>query len=1081
MPIIGNFPTGGAGSGLTGQKVQVVAKDKIKLGNMVYTVSTEALDLHAIGDLEDAYGEKAFMNTSNGFVFSPDGSFLAIWESSAIHLYAVEGEQISYIKDLEPTQDYKDTCTSTFSPKSVAFSPDSNVLVICDNYAILTYTVDGGNTQCANEYFAANDSSYANAWLSPDGNTLVVCGTDQANNAYFVAAYQVNETEVSEDSTRLYCDGNQTSWGYSTFNDCVFSKDGHMLVISASGHAVAVYKVDGTQAEYVGGIPTDADGTLMIGSDSDNFQFGTKGPDGTDLLFILKSNALYITDVSETGVTPVSVFMSAEDRYYTVKNFGLSPDGSRLAVSALIELGSAQVMDVYKISTDWSFDRIGSVDDINFSTCAFSTDNTLLVGYNDLVAHYFEIGETSVTKLENDCAFSSYRVDKLTFAPGKHLLLMSGLERHTAASGEHYNTFHVCTVALRDGKFQYVQDIYATGPTSQLMDSVMAAVFSPDGSLLVIGGAFPGFAKLYAVHGTTITYLQDIQDVSGSVSYAAFSPDGSKLLLYCGSIYVFSVQGQTVTYTDKIDVDASGFCFSADGRMIAWNYSEIYVYAVDGDTFSLVHSSSDDSYMPQSATLFPGVNSMAYVTDNSNALDITIESWGDDGNTVDTGTISTGLSSILVSVSLSPDGALLAVLACQGTEYCKIYKVTYSDGGAPSLDELCSLHGSDDAPMVAEYAYKTGFSSDGKTFVIYGYFVDEATEAEVMMQFYHVEGTTFTYLGSLDGDEIENNYVWAIDFSSSAPVWVMCGDSGLAKIFGMQQAAYLATTTPWTQSEYLVGVALENIDAGDKGDVTVVADRDERHTHQKTDITDFAHTHDVADISGAAASGHTHDDRYYTESEVDAYLADKAPLTYSVPTKTVTVAASELVSYINNLPRLVTNNLFIDVSGGTISETLNLNGFYGPGSITLGKTGSTDVVCTKGITVTFTSVQIVINYFTISGVARDKTAGYVYCSTFVDFANCVFSGDGSNRAVASAFGSEVFLISCSVDNFSTAVLATAGSIINIVSATASGSATGCQTFWGGIILLVGSTPDLMGGSANSKSGGIIVNSSGTLI
>lgn len=69
------------------------------------------------------------------------------------------------------------------------------------------------------------------------------------------------------------------------------------------------------------------------------------------------------------------------------------------------------------------------------------------------------------------------------------------------------------------------------------------------------------------------------------------------------------------------------------------------------------------------------------------------------------------------------------------------------------------------------------------------------------------------------------------------------------------------------------------------------------HKHTKADITDFAHTHDDryyteteintkvnvlnAAISDKAASSHTHDDRYYTESEINTKLAGKSDTTHS--------------------------------------------------------------------------------------------------------------------------------------------------------------------------------------------------------
>lgn len=74
------------------------------------------------------------------------------------------------------------------------------------------------------------------------------------------------------------------------------------------------------------------------------------------------------------------------------------------------------------------------------------------------------------------------------------------------------------------------------------------------------------------------------------------------------------------------------------------------------------------------------------------------------------------------------------------------------------------------------------------------------------------------------------------------------------------------------------------------------------HTHTKAEITDFAHTHDDryyteteidSKLNGKSNTGHTHDDRYYTESEMNTKLAGKSDTTHSHATHLTTeIAAS---------------------------------------------------------------------------------------------------------------------------------------------------------------------------------------------
>lgn len=106
------------------------------------------------------------------------------------------------------------------------------------------------------------------------------------------------------------------------------------------------------------------------------------------------------------------------------------------------------------------------------------------------------------------------------------------------------------------------------------------------------------------------------------------------------------------------------------------------------------------------------------------------------------------------------------------------------------------------------------------------------------------------------------------------------------------------------ETKYLDQTGLQHVLEGINTKFTKVG-----HKHTKADITDFAHTHDDryyteseidtkvnalnTAISGKAASSHTHDDRYYTESEINTKLAGKSDTTHSHATHLTTeIAAS---------------------------------------------------------------------------------------------------------------------------------------------------------------------------------------------
>ena len=79
---------------------------------------------------------------------------------------------------------------------------------------------------------------------------------------------------------------------------------------------------------------------------------------------------------------------------------------------------------------------------------------------------------------------------------------------------------------------------------------------------------------------------------------------------------------------------------------------------------------------------------------------------------------------------------------------------------------------------------------------------------------------------------------------------------------------------------------------------------DKIHTHTKSHITDFAHTHDdryftetevTNKLAGKSDTGHTHDDRYFTETEVTNKLAGKSDTGH-------THTKSEITDFPTSLP-----------------------------------------------------------------------------------------------------------------------------------------------------------------------------------
>jgi len=99
------------------------------------------------------------------------------------------------------------------------------------------------------------------------------------------------------------------------------------------------------------------------------------------------------------------------------------------------------------------------------------------------------------------------------------------------------------------------------------------------------------------------------------------------------------------------------------------------------------------------------------------------------------------------------------------------------------------------------------------------------------------------------------------------------------------------------------------------------------HGHEIGDITDL-----VTTLNGKAASSHTHDDRYYTESEVNALLkADERPIQIALSDEStaITTGTSKLtfrIPYACKLTKIPRINLNTVSSSGLVTVDIKKNG-----------------------------------------------------------------------------------------------------------------------------------------------------------
>lgn len=203
----------------------------------------------------------------------------------------------------------------------------------------------------------------------------------------------------------------------------------------------------------------------------------------------------------------------------------------------------------------------------------------------------------------------------------------------------------------------------------------------------------------------------------------------------------------------------------------------------------------------------------------------------------------------------------------------------------------------------------------------------------------------------------------------------------------------------------------------------------------------------------------------------------------SVPSRSVTVAASELAAYIAALPRLLTENLMVNITGGTVSENLNLRYFYGPGSLQLMVVDGQTVHLTNGVAIYRCEASILLDNLSLHGLPPGEAFVYIRESTNTWLSRCTI--DGAEAAGKNLYGVNVeglsmaYIGQCDIKNVSTAVLASLSAAI-VSACTGSGNTVGAYTYRGGRCYLSGGTPTLMGGNSNVNSGGPIF-SNGTLL
>lgn len=212
-----------------------------------------------------------------------------------------------------------------------------------------------------------------------------------------------------------------------------------------------------------------------------------------------------------------------------------------------------------------------------------------------------------------------------------------------------------------------------------------------------------------------------------------------------------------------------------------------------------------------------------------------------------------------------------------------------------------------------------------------------------------------------------------------------------------------------------------------------------------------------------------------------------------VPFRTVELAANELSGYIAGLPRLLTEHLYIKVSGSLTASEIHFEGFYGSGTIQVVQTDA-DAVFKTQLVLDYCSIRMIFNdiHFQCpdSGAIQGSYYGVKasFCKS-VMLVNCSFSGGASVKSdyIAIQCDTCTMMIAYGIraEHCGCVALVSKNAMLSFSAAEDTDAlhdnGEGVYVYRGGVMLLFGNTPDTLGGPANLKHGGIIVKPDGTLL
>lgn len=591
---------------------------KVKL----YTVSNDSVTFAC--NLYANAGTTTLDNHAEAVAFSPDGKLLAIGGqfTGKAKLYSINGATATYISDI-----YSDTASTAIdnTVRTLAFSSDGKTLIVGGSFTgyAKVYSINGTAATYVSNILrdtsnALNSTVYA-AKFSPNGKALALAGSFEK----YAKIYSVNNTTITY-SNNLYADAGTTALN-STVYGLAFSPDSKLLAVGGqfTGNAI-LYSIDNASATFVetiANLPLSVTGDYVNAVHFISNDKLTVGMTNTGAIYSITNNTAEFIDhiYSNTEINT----LNAE-----VKSATFSPDGKLLVITGdfndfikyyAVNGATLTYLGNLTINGELYNNTVGGAN--------FSPDGKWLIvctsngGY---FATAYRVDGINITYafgiLNNTTTTTLYgKPNRAVFSPdGKTLVLIGAF---TGAA-------KIYTVT--DDSILYVSELYSDNNNTALSSYAYGAAFSPNGKLFVIGGQFTGYAKLYSVDGTNFTYLNDIPaDATGTalntyVRAAAFSPSGDALVLggnFSNYGKIYAVNGSSLTFVSNItggntNGTRNDVVFSKSGNLLfSAEYSGlIKIHKVDGTTLTYINSVYADG---KSTRLNGSVSTVAISPDES--------------------------------------------------------------------------------------------------------------------------------------------------------------------------------------------------------------------------------------------------------------------------------------------------------------------------------------------------------------------------------------------------------------------------------------------------------------------------------